>query len=182
MLLVVITFLIYRNSLECGFVFDDSSAVVDNQDLRSHIHPWWTLFKNDFWGTPICHESSHKSYRPLTVLTYRWNYAVAELNPWSYHLVNVLLHLISVLLFHHLSKRFIEPSGSLAAAILFALHPVHVEAVTGIVGRAELLSAIFVFASLIIYLDIIKPKSIHILAGKSCSVKFVRFFWFVPAS
>ncbi|VDL43709.1 unnamed protein product [Hymenolepis diminuta] len=163
-LLVVAAFFVYCNSLDCGFVFDDASAIVDNQDLRSHIHPWWILFKNDFWGTPMSYESSHKSYRPLTVLTYRWNYILAELDPWGFHLVNVLLHTITVLLFHHLSTRFIEPPGSLAASLLFAVHPIHVEAVTGIVGRAELLSAIFVFISLLIYLDIIKSESVKLLS------------------
>lgn len=115
----------------------------------------------------MSYESSHKSYRPLTVLTYRWNYVLAELDPWGFHLVNILLHIITVLLFHHLSTRFIEPPGSLAASLLFAVHPIHVEAVTGIVGRAELLSAIFVFASLLIYLDIIKSESVKLLSGKA---------------
>ncbi|VDO09654.1 unnamed protein product [Rodentolepis nana] len=163
--LAVTTFFVYCNSLNCGFVFDDASAIVDNQDIRPHIYPWWILFKNDFWGTPMSYESSHKSYRPLTVLTYRWNYALAELDPWGFHLVNILLHIIAVLLFHYLSTRFIEPSGSLAAALLFAVHPIHVEAVTGIVGRAELLSAIFVFASILIYLDIIKSESSKLISG-----------------
>lgn len=42
----------YYNSLDCGFVFDDMSAVVENKDLRPHI-PITNLFWNDFWGTPM---------------------------------------------------------------------------------------------------------------------------------
>ncbi|KAL5106587.1 Protein O-mannosyl-transferase TMTC3 [Taenia crassiceps] len=167
-LLILLAILIYSNSLSCGFVFDDASAVVDNQDLRSHIQPWWILFLNDFWGTPMAEESSHKSYRPLTVLTYRWNFALAGLKAWTYHLVNVLLHAFVVYLFCRFSRHFLEPSGSLAAALLFALHPVHVEAVTGVVGRAELLSAVFVFASLLTYLNLVGAEEEVTLFSEMC--------------
>ncbi|KAL5968691.1 Protein O-mannosyl-transferase TMTC3 [Taenia solium] len=163
-LLILLTLLIYSNSLSCGFVFDDASAVVDNQDLRPYIQPWWVLFFNDFWGTPMVQESSHKSYRPLTILTYRWNFALAGLKAWTYHLVNVLLHTCVVYLFYWFSRRFLDSSGSLAAALLFALHPVHVEAVTGVVGRAELLSAVFVFASLLTYLNLIGVEEVSLLS------------------
>ncbi|CDS43735.1 transmembrane and TPR repeat containing protein [Echinococcus multilocularis] len=162
--LILLTLLIYSNSLSCGFVFDDASAVVDNQDLRSHIQPWWILFFNDFWGTPMAHESSHKSYRPLTVLTYRWNFALAGLEAWTYHLVNMLLHTFVVHLFYRFSQCFLDTSGSMASALLFALHPVHVEAVTGVVGRAELLSAVFLFASLLIYLNLVGVEEVTVFS------------------
>jgi hypothetical protein len=80
----------YWNSLECEFVFDDISAIRDNKDLRPHV-PLKNLLKNDFWGTSMTKEQSHKSYRPLTVLTFRWNYAIGGLNPTGYHLVRILL-------------------------------------------------------------------------------------------
>lgn len=114
----------------------------------------------------MAQESSHKSYRPLTVLTYRWNFALAGLKAWTYHLVNVLLHTFVVYLFYQFSRRFLNPSGSLAAALLFALHPVHVEAVTGVVGRAELLSAVFVFASLLTYLNTIGAEEMTLFSGE----------------
>ncbi|VDM19079.1 unnamed protein product [Hydatigera taeniaeformis] len=161
-LLVILTILVYSNSLSCGFVFDDASAIVDNQDLRSHIQPWWALFFNDFWGTPMAHESSHKSYRPLTVLTYRWNFALAGLEAWTYHLVNILLHTLVVHLFYRFSQCFLDALGGLAAALLFALHPIHVEAVTGVVGRAELLSAVFIFTSLLTYLNLVGSEEVTV--------------------
>uniref|UniRef100_A0A8C6L0U7 Protein O-mannosyl-transferase TMTC3 n=1 Tax=Nothobranchius furzeri TaxID=105023 RepID=A0A8C6L0U7_NOTFU len=106
----------YWNSLSCGFVFDDVSAILDNKDLRPTT-PIRNLFLNDFWGTPMAEERSHKSYRPLTVLTFRLNYL----------------------------------TSSLVAALLFAVHPIHTEAVTGVVGRAELLSSIFLLAAFLAY-------------------------------
>ena len=58
------------HSLDCEFVFDDVSAVKDNRDLRPHS-PITNIFRHDFWGTDMEKEHSHKSYRPLTVLTFR---------------------------------------------------------------------------------------------------------------
>ncbi len=132
---------------------------MDNQDLRPHIHPVWRLFLNDFWGTPMAQESSHKSYRPLTVLTYRWNYALTALEPWTYHAVNVALHAIVVALFYRFSCGFLNSKAAFAGGVLFATHPVHVEAVTGVVGRAELLSGIFFLLAILCYLPLVYRTS-----------------------
>lgn len=51
-LIVLTCFVCYYNSLSCGFVFDDISAIKENKDLRSHS-PWRNIFANDFWGTPM---------------------------------------------------------------------------------------------------------------------------------
>lgn len=143
--------LCYYNSASCGLVFDDISAVRDNKDLRPST-PLLNIFVNDFWGTPMRKEQSHKSYRPLTVLTFRWNYFVHQLEPGGYHVVNVILHAIVCILFKRACRQLwigIDKEAgegeqiSFIAALLFAVHPVHTEAVTGVVGRAELLSSIF---------------------------------------
>lgn len=109
----------YYNSLQCAFVFDDISAIKDNRDLRPHT-PLKNIFLNDFWGTPmhkvgdhqlcaasrattllhqLLQEQSHKSYRPLCVLSFRLNYALHQLEPLGYHLVNMLLHCLVCLMF-----------------------------------------------------------------------------------
>lgn len=140
----------YWNSLSCGFVFDDVSAILDNKDLRPST-PLRNLFLNDFWGTPMAEERSHKSYRPLTVLTFRLNYLFSELSAASYHLLNVVLHAVVCVLFLRVCRLFLDNTFSLLAALLFAVHPVHTEAVTGVVGRAELLSSIFLLAAFLAY-------------------------------
>ncbi|XP_061531867.1 protein O-mannosyl-transferase TMTC3 isoform X2 [Phycodurus eques] len=140
----------YWNSLSCGFVFDDVSAILDNKDLRPTT-PLRSLFLNDFWGTPMAEERSHKSYRPLTVLTFRLNYLLSELSPASYHLLNVALHAVACLLFLRVCRLFLDRTSGLVAALLFAVHPIHTEAVTGVVGRAELLSSIFLLAAFLAY-------------------------------
>ncbi|KAI7812039.1 protein O-mannosyl-transferase TMTC3 [Triplophysa rosa] len=140
----------YWNSLFCGFVFDDVSAILDNKDLRPTT-PLKNLFLNDFWGTPMSEERSHKSYRPLTVLTFRLNYLFSELSSSSYHLLNVGLHVVVCVFFLHFCRLLLDRSTGLIAALLFAVHPIHTEAVTGVVGRAELLSSIFLLAAFLAY-------------------------------
>ncbi|XP_029697225.1 protein O-mannosyl-transferase TMTC3 isoform X2 [Takifugu rubripes] len=140
----------FWNSLSCGFVFDDVSAILDNKDLRPST-PLRNLFLNDFWGTPMSEERSHKSYRPLTVLTFRLNYLFSELNAASYHLLNLVLHAVVCVLFLRVCRLFLDKTSSLVAALLFAVHPIHTEAVTGVVGRAELLSSIFLLAAFLAY-------------------------------
>uniref|UniRef100_A0A8D0BWE7 Protein O-mannosyl-transferase TMTC3 n=1 Tax=Salvator merianae TaxID=96440 RepID=A0A8D0BWE7_SALMN len=140
----------YWNSLFCGFVFDDVSAILDNKDLHPST-PLKNLFLNDFWGTPMSEERSHKSYRPLTVLTFRLNYLFSELNAVSYHLLNIIFHAIVCVVFLKVCKLFLDNRSSLIASLLFAAHPIHTEAVTGVVGRAELLSSIFFLAAFLSY-------------------------------
>lgn len=161
----------YYNSTQCGLVFDDISAIRDNKDLRPHT-PLINVFLNDFWGTPMRKEQSHKSYRPLTVLTFRFNYLLHALEPFGYHLVNLLLHLSVCLLWRRVCRLLLRqcaasgsnaisaPSSSsvsqlntcaFVASLLFAVHPVHTEAVTGVVGRAELLSSICFLAAFLSY-------------------------------
>ncbi|XP_037070943.1 protein O-mannosyl-transferase Tmtc3-like isoform X2 [Pollicipes pollicipes] len=142
--------LCYHNALQCDFVFDDVSAVKDNRDLRPHT-PLTNLLYNDFWGTPMEKEQSHKSYRPLCVLTFRWNYYLHQLQPMGYHLVNVALHALVCVLFFRVCVMFLPELGSFLAALLFAVHPIHTEAVTGVVGRAELLSSVFFLAAFLAY-------------------------------
>ncbi|KAL8221664.1 UNVERIFIED_CONTAM: Transmembrane and TPR repeat-containing protein 3 [Gekko kuhli] len=140
----------YWNSLFCGFVFDDVSAILDNKDLHPST-PLKKLFLNDFWGTPMSEERSHKSYRPLTVLTFRLNYLFSELNAVSYHLLNVFFHAVVCIVFLKVCKIFLDSRSSVVASLLFAVHPIHTEAVTGVVGRAELLSSIFFLAAFLSY-------------------------------
>lgn len=159
--LVTLGVLCYYNSTQCGLVFDDISAIRDNKDLRPFT-PFKQIFLNDFWGTPMRKEQSHKSYRPLTVLTFRLNYWLHELQPYGYHIINIILHIAVCILWRHvsrllmlqctLSEQFADEC-SFVSALLFIVHPIHTEAVTGVVGRAELLSSLFYLAAFLCYVN-----------------------------
>lgn len=69
-LVAVLSIVTFWNSFHGDFVFDDLEAIVKNQDVRSET-PLWNVFQHDFWGQGIELKESHKSYRPLTVLTFR---------------------------------------------------------------------------------------------------------------
>ena len=127
--LLLLILVVYLNALKCGFVFDDISAVLDNKDLKPHT-PWTSLFWHDFWGTPMSREHSHKSYRPLCVLTFRLNYLVHGLEPWGYHLTNIILHALVCIMYYRLLKALKVYSLRVASisSYLFALHPIHTEA------------------------------------------------------
>ena len=143
--------LIIITNLFCFVLSNDiSKNVFYFRDLRPHV-PMENLFRNDFWGTPMNKEQSHKSYRPLTVLTFRLNYLVHELAPLGYHLVNLCLHTAVSLLYHSLCCSLLSKPAAALAALLFAVHPVHTEAVTGVVGRAELLASLFFLYALLRY-------------------------------
>nr|XP_039259696.1 protein O-mannosyl-transferase TMTC2-like [Styela clava] len=148
--------LVYANTFDADFVYDDSRAILKNLNVRTST-PLYNIFLDDFWGTRMTHSGSHKSYRPITTLSFRLNYFISGFEPWSYHSTNILLHAISTWLFVKFLKTRIfsmESSNhfkSVIAGLLFAVHPIHTEAVAGIVGRADILSCIFVLATLLSY-------------------------------
>ena len=140
LLILAVSLLVYINSLNGWFVFDDHRGILENKDLRPEERSLWQLLNNDFWGGSMTREVSHKSYRPLTVLSYRYlNYAISGLQPFSYHLVNVLLHGAVWVLFLYLC-RIIQGRGtwSMFSALLFAVHSVHTEAVSWLNATLQL--------------------------------------------
>ena len=128
---------LYLNTLSCEFAFDDKAVIVDNNDIRPDAS-WLNVLSNDYWGTPMSSPNSHKSYRPLTVATFRLNYMLHELQPLGYHLVNVLLHSAVCYLYVLLcGVVFSEVWPALIAGLLFAVHPIHTEAVSKTTGYSR---------------------------------------------
>nr|XP_045585958.1 protein O-mannosyl-transferase TMTC1-like [Procambarus clarkii] len=144
--------LVYVNGLTGELVHDDVSAIKTNPDVLG-TNPLSHAFFNDYWGKPMCDPLSHKSYRPFTIITFRINHSLFGLRPLGFHLVNVLLHSCVCLLLTRLLLRLLHlPQGTvLSAGLIFATHPVHTEAVTGLVGRADVLASITFLAALLSY-------------------------------
>uniref|UniRef100_A0A3Q1IZB9 dolichyl-phosphate-mannose--protein mannosyltransferase n=1 Tax=Anabas testudineus TaxID=64144 RepID=A0A3Q1IZB9_ANATE len=142
---------LYLNTLDADFCYDDSRAIKTNQDLHPET-PWTNILYDDFWGTLLTHSGSHKSFRPLCTLSFRLNYTLHGLRPWGYHLLNVVLHGLVTALFTAFSRPLLGGGlWSLLAGLLFASHPVHTEAVAGVVGRADVGAALFFLLSLQCY-------------------------------
>ncbi|KAH9509797.1 Protein O-mannosyl-transferase tmtc4, partial [Bulinus truncatus] len=156
-LVFLVAVLCFANSFDGEFVFDDAEAIENNKDLLPTT-PLWNLLKNDFWGRKLGN-LSHKSYRPLTVLTFRWNFwAAGGLYPTGFHVVNILLHGAVCVALLPVFSIIVSADGthslhplSLMCSLLFAVHPVHTESVAGVVGRADLLCALFFILSFLAY-------------------------------
>ncbi len=115
--------------------------------------PLYQLLFNDFWGTPLLDSGSHGSYRPLCVLSFKLNHMVGGFKPMGYHLVNVLLHCLATGLVVKLARNILPYGyGTLISGLLFASHPIHTEAVAGIVGRADLIACNLYLLTLLSYI------------------------------
>lgn len=129
-------FAAYANSFHTPFVFDDNHTVVENIGIRN-LADLKAVFTSDYAG------------RPLLFLTFALNYAAGGLNPFGYHLVNFLLHaatsfIVFLLLDNLLGREGItDRRWALAGALLFAVHPMNVEAVTYISSRSDGLATFF---------------------------------------
>ena len=175
--IATVCLLSYANGLEGDFVFDDTVAIVTNADVHSNASTdLRAIWNHDFWGKDIKSRMSHKSFRPLTTLTFRASFLMSgstlQAGTFAFHAFNVLAHAcVSGLLFcvlcADLGWGFDQ---SLAAALYFAAHPCHTEAVTGIVGRAELLSGGFMLASFSLYVRAISCRGGDRAGSSSLSV------------
>jgi hypothetical protein len=91
-------------------------------------------------------------YRPLTIASYWLNRVLGGLVPSDFHMVNIAIHaMASALVVLLIDALFFDVALALITGLLFAVHPIHVEAVTGIVGRAELMSVAFLLAALCLH-------------------------------
>ncbi|VFV42013.1 transmembrane and tpr [Lynx pardinus] len=101
----------------------------------------------------MAENTSHKSYRPLCVLTFKLNVFLTGMNPFYFHAVNVILHcLVTLVLMYTCDKAvFRNRRLAFATALLFAVHPIHTEAVAGIVGRADVLACLLFLLAFLSY-------------------------------
>jgi len=136
--------LVYLNSLPNGFALDDLPLVRDNQSIAS-LSQLPHVLVSPYWP----HDGGASGlYRPVVMATFAIDRSLAGAEPLWFHAVNLLLHaLASLLVWQAACLAGLRRGGALFAALLFALHPLHTEAVANITGRAELLAAVLVLAA-----------------------------------
>jgi tetratricopeptide (TPR) repeat protein len=153
LLLAALAAAAYSSSFAAGFVLDNG-FILENARLHDWTWPNLKLILTDNYWAP---EYRSNLYRPLTTLTYAFNYCVLGngADPTGYHALNLLLHWANSLLVFKLARRILGAfTPAVFAAALFALHPLGVEAVTNIVGRADLLAAFFVLTGVLLHLHL----------------------------
>lgn len=153
-LTIAATVLVYANSLSGAFVFDDTKQIVGNPSL----HSWSNIFRaftNDVWsfqrGT-LTKDIPPPYYRPLFTIYLTLNYQLFGLWAPGWHLMNLLVHTTATVFVFYLLRRL---SGDILVAsltaLLFGVHPAHVESVSWISGIPDPLAALFYVPSLIWY-------------------------------
>lgn len=158
-ILVIVVFVSYFNSLAGSFLWDDESLIVNNTIIRS-LRNIPALFEPDAWPTQYA-----KFYRPMQLFTYALDYLLWGTNPWGYHLTNILLHTLnSILLFFFISFFIKNKTAAFFAALFFAVHPLHTEAVSYISGRADILALGGLLGMLICFFHD-SNKRVHLVAS-----------------
>ncbi|XP_041109860.1 protein O-mannosyl-transferase TMTC1-like [Polyodon spathula] len=178
-LLFSVCALCYSNSLQGEFVHDDVWAISNNPDVRPGSS-MTNIFFNDFWGKRMADNTSHKSYRPLCILTFKLNILLGGMTPLCFHVVNVFLHCtVTALLMYTCEKTVFDDSRlAFLAALLFAVHPIHTEAVSGIVGRADVLACFLFLLTFLSYIGSVDPSCLgerFPATASSCSLLLSLF-------
>lgn len=139
----------YITALGNTFAWDDMYLVVKNPYIRG-IENIPQLFTSGYWASI---GKTGGLYRPLTMLSFLVEHSVAGLSPLIYHIDNILLHTACSLLVYFIVRELVEHRyAPLFAALLFAVHPVHTEAVAWVSGRAELLATLFFLLAFLAFL------------------------------
>ncbi len=136
--------LVYANALANGFVLDDNGVITRNALVHS-LSGVWRGIAHPYWPPP----SPGGQYRPLAIASFAIQWALGRGSPILFHVVNVAWHALTSVLVWQLLVELLSPVGATLGAVLFAVHPVHVEAVSNGVGQCDLMSAAFVIAALL---------------------------------
>ena len=149
--LCLLTLAVYSNSFSAGFAMDNRGLILQDTRIRAATAENLDLiFGHTYWWP----YGESGLFRPLTTLSYLFNYATLGNgeNAAGYHWINLLLHAVNVLLVYALGLRLAGWRTAAWTAALWAVHPVLTESVTNIVGRADLLAGIGVLGGLLLYL------------------------------
>jgi len=167
LIIFIVAFAAYFNTLSSGFVYDDTEEVLENQWIRD-VNNIPDIISNNAMGF-MGKDSTSNYYRPAIHLIFMFNYHVFGLKPWGFHLINILFHAsVSALVFIIASKLLGTSSntsrtkeeglaGSVLSppfigAFLFAVHPVHTEAVAWVAALPDIAYTLFALLSLFFHI------------------------------
>jgi protein O-mannosyl-transferase len=153
-LIAVLTIAVYWPVLQNGFIdFDDEDYVTANMVVRQGL-----TLKGFIWAFNTFHAGN---WHPLTWLSHMLDVELFNLNPVGHHATNLLLHVINSILLCALLHRLTGSLGkSAVVAMLFALHPLHVESVAWVAERKDVLSTLFWFLTMWAYIGYANKPSL----------------------
>ncbi len=136
----------YANSLGNGFAYDDEGIIVQNPVVTEGN--WLGALSSTWW--PEAQEGTGL-YRPLTAASFALEWKLFQGSPLGYHALNLVFHAAGSILVFLLLLELATLPGALFGAALFAIHPLHTEAVANVVGRGELYAAVPYLLACILY-------------------------------
>ncbi len=131
-----------------GFAYDDIPVIVQNARLHD-LHRIGRIAIESYWPPRF----GGTLYRPLTSILFALEWAVGRGSPLPFHIVSVALYVAAALAVYALASRVLPPRPAWLAAAVFAVHPVHVEAVANVVGQSELIVTLIVVAAVAIFIE-----------------------------
>lgn len=137
---------LYARTVGFGWVYDDQMEVARNAFVTS------LTYLPRVFATTVWAGSGMETflYRPLAIVTYQINHVVSGSAPWSYHLANVFLHAGAAAMVVRLGAAWgLSRVAAGVAGVVFAVHPIHVEAVAPVFGRKDLLATLFLLGMLL---------------------------------
>ena len=155
---------LYADALQGAFGFQDEAIVLGNTDTQAA--PFAALLFHDYSGQKLGGPSSVYGWRPLSVLSFRLNFAVSGHQPFAFKATNICLHAMAACLVYLCSLSLMKDcipwrsaaaphalvhAYSLAAGLLFCAHPIHTEAVAGVSGRSDVLWVVFLLPAFLLY-------------------------------
>ncbi len=150
---------LYSRAIFFNFIWDDESLIAKNPLVKPP-------FKKEIFTTTLFYPKVLRTpfYRPLQTLSYFFDYKIGDLNPKIFHFTNIFLHILnSVLLFLIIFRLFSNEVFSLFVSLLFLIHPLNVESVCYVSGRADLLMGLFILGSFYSFLIYQAKKKIFFL-------------------
>ena len=147
LVLLAVAVAVYLPSLRNGFAYDDHVVIRLNERLHD-LALAHRIFADAYWPDPTL-----GLYRPLASLTFAIDWAIGNGGALWFHIMNVVWNAAATLLVFALLVQLIPVGAALLGALVFAVHPVHVEAVANVVGRSELMAAVFCLAAMALWLD-----------------------------
>jgi len=144
-LLLLLSFLVFSNTITHTFTYDDLDGIRDS-DFHMEMKNLPQVFSRSYFDLTM-----EKSYRPVVTISYFIDALLWNKNPSGYHLTNLILHSLVVVLFYFFLERFLPGRGErFFAALLFSFHPVVCEPVNSISFREDILAALFLLPAFLV--------------------------------
>jgi len=149
-ILLMVALVPYAASLKGDFAFDDIMLLSEDPFYRTE-HNFTDCWRRDYWMDSL----AQGLYRPLTIFSYWVNAKASGLYSPAFRVVSLLLHIITVFVVFNLALRLrLGRYAALLAGVLFAIHPLHTEAVIPAFGRGDILCGLFISTGLLFHVNV----------------------------